>query len=95
MDTLELLLILPDMYQNPFCTRGFAKPALRGVLLGCFADARRKGNSTVQFQNHLRKYSKFHYKSPGCNSLDSRHLEIFAGVERTKEINFNGLFCFI
>lgn len=54
-----------------------------------------KGNTTVQFQNHLRKYSKFHYKSPGCNSLDSRHLEIFAGVERTEEINSSGLFCFI
>lgn len=41
MDTSELLLILPDMYQNTFCIRGFAKPAVTGVLFGCCADARR------------------------------------------------------
>lgn len=98
MDTSELFLILPDIYQNTFCTRGFAEPAVRGVLFGCCTDARRsttqrKHHCTVS--DHLRKYIKFHYKSPGCNSLDSRHLEIFAGVERTEEINFSGLFCFI
>lgn len=98
MDTPELLLILPDRYQNTFCIRGFAKPAVRRALFGCCADARR---SATERKHHrtisepLRKYSKFHYKSPGCNSLDSRHLEIFAGVERTEEINSSGLFCFI
>lgn len=51
--------------------------------------------TTAQFQNHLRKYITFSYKSQGCNSLDSRHLEILAGVERTEEINSNVLFCFI
>lgn len=52
-------------------------------------------NTTVQFQNRLRKYIKLHYKSHSCHSLDSRHLEIFAGVERTEERNSNLLFCFI
>lgn len=49
-----------------------------------------KGITTVQFKKNILSFI-----TRARVVIDSRHLEVFAGVERTEEINSNVLFCFI
>lgn len=59
MDTSELLLILPDIYQNTFCIMGFAKPAGReGVLFGYCTDARRSATERKHHRTISEPFKK-------------------------------------
>lgn len=58
----QLLLILPDIYQNTFCIRGFAKPAVReGALFGCCTDKRRSATGSNHHCTISEPFKKIYY----------------------------------